>query len=212
MVKPVARGAHVADLVTRVQQEIAERLNALRPLVSEYDRLLRAQEALSGTGGDARTAPASARRGARPARSQSTRGEAVRRRAPRGANRQAVLAALGERPGASAGELSGASGVSAPTIYNVLRALTRSGEVQTVALPSGRSGYRLPSPTDDGTQPRKRSPRRRAKTTPAKTAAAAADPVAPAARGGADTPANPTSESPAPDASTSSQASSASGR
>jgi DNA-binding MarR family transcriptional regulator len=52
-----------------------------------------------------------------------------------------VLAAVGERPGATAAELSVASGVSRPTIYAVLKSLTERGEIRRRDLPAGQVGY-----------------------------------------------------------------------
>ena len=67
----------------------------------------------------------------------------ARGRAPRGANRAAVLAVIGERPGVSARELAAASGVSRGTLYALLRTLTEHGEVAAQPLPSGHTGYTL---------------------------------------------------------------------
>ena len=127
------------DLVTRIQREIRERLDQLRPLVSEYEQLLRAQEALSGDGRQRSTGTAhrARRREPTPTRSQARRQTSPASRAPRGANREAVLGAIRERPGASARELSAVSGVSAATIYNVLRGLAGAGEVEIVCQQAG---------------------------------------------------------------------------
>lgn len=66
-------------------------------------------------------------------------------RARPGANRQAVLQAAGERPGASSAELSVASGVERNTLYGLLSRLVKAGELETVSLPSGQTGYALSS-------------------------------------------------------------------
>jgi IclR helix-turn-helix domain len=71
------------------------------------------------------------------------RGAAARARAPRGANRAAVLGVIGERPGVSARELAAASGVGRGTLYALLRTLTQRGEIETQQLPSGHTGYTL---------------------------------------------------------------------
>ena len=79
------------------------------------------------------------------------RGAAARGRAPRGANRTAVLEVIGERPGVSARELAAASGVGGGTLYALLRTLAERGEIEKHQLPSGYAGYTLaatPTTTD----------------------------------------------------------------
>jgi IclR helix-turn-helix domain len=90
-------------------------------------------------------APAAGRKGAkRVGRAASgRRGGATGGRAPRGANREAVLGAIGERPGVSVRELAAASGVTGGTLYALLRTLTQRGEIDKQQLPSGHTGYTL---------------------------------------------------------------------
>jgi DNA-binding MarR family transcriptional regulator len=79
------------------------------------------------------------------------RGASARGRAPRGANRTAVLEVIGERPGVSARELATASGVGGGTLYALLRTLAERGEIDKEQLPSGYAGYTLaatPATTD----------------------------------------------------------------
>jgi DNA-binding MarR family transcriptional regulator len=52
----------------------------------------------------------------------------ARKRAARGANREAVLAVIAAHPGASARELAAGSGVTGGTLYALLRKLTDEGE------------------------------------------------------------------------------------
>src|SRR6476646_8618874 len=93
----------MSDLLERIHREIRERLAASRAAVEESARLEAALEALAG----AQTSDGAAARSATPAPA----GQSARRRAPRGANRGAVLAAVAERPGTSAGEIAASSGV-----------------------------------------------------------------------------------------------------
>jgi sugar-specific transcriptional regulator TrmB len=113
----------MAEILDRIHAEIRERLAAGRAAAQEYERLEAALAAL-GT-------PAPTRR--RPAQP----------RAPRGANREAVLRALEERPGASASELAAASGVDRTALYPLLSRLAERGEVTKEELPGGHTGYRL---------------------------------------------------------------------
>jgi hypothetical protein len=100
------------------------------------------------TAGRARSKAASAssttaaRAGAGKSRARArTSGRPTRQRAPRGANREAVLAVVRERPGVTARELAAASGVSGGTLYALLRRLTDSGELEKRDLPGGQTGY-----------------------------------------------------------------------
>jgi sugar-specific transcriptional regulator TrmB len=114
----------MAEILDRIHAEIRERLAAGRAAAEEYERL---EAALAALG----SAPEPARR--RPAKP----------RAPRGANREAVLRALEERPGASASELAAASGVDRTALYPLLSRLAERGEVSKEELPGGATGYRL---------------------------------------------------------------------
>ena len=114
----------MAEILDRIQAEIRERLAAGRAAAQEYERL---EAALAALG----SAPKPTRR--RPAQT----------RAPRGANREAVLRALEERPGASASELAAASGVDRTALYPLLSRLAERGEVVKEELPGGATGYRL---------------------------------------------------------------------
>jgi IclR helix-turn-helix domain len=121
----------VPDLLDRIHAELRERLAASRAAVEEYERL---QAALAALGEQTAPRPRRTRRSA----------AAIRQRAPRGANREAVLRAVGERPGASAGELAAASGVAKPVLYNLLRTLSQRGDLVRQDLPGGGAGYSLP--------------------------------------------------------------------
>jgi hypothetical protein len=114
------------------------------------------------------------------------RSAAVRGRAPRGANRAAVLGVIGERPGVSARELAAASGVGRGALYALLRTLTERGEIATQQLPSGHTGYTRATPPPAAPSP--------APSTPPDTRPdSAATPAPAASRRQHDTNASPTS-------------------
>ncbi len=133
------------DLLDRIRTEMSTRLAELRPLVDEHTRLDAALQAL----GDAvyhtpvpaspASAPAARSRSRAPQKTPAT----TRRRAPRGANRLAVLRAAADRPGATSAELATISGVQANTLHALLARLVKSGELQKETLPTGRTGYVL---------------------------------------------------------------------
>jgi hypothetical protein len=71
-------------------------------------------------------------------------------RAPRGANREAVLRVVADRPGVTSGELADATGIKRATLSTLLGKLTRGGELERRELPSGQNGYALPAGPDAG--------------------------------------------------------------
>jgi hypothetical protein len=131
----LSKRASVPDLVDRICEELDTRLAELRPLVDEYGRLAAAVEALGDVQRDAPVAvPASPSVQTRPRKTS-------RKRAPRGANREAVLKAARERPGVTGAELAAVSGVERNTLNALLSRLVKRGELQARALPTGRTGY-----------------------------------------------------------------------
>jgi hypothetical protein len=126
----------MAEVIARVRKEMKDRLReieaelaAVEALVAEKARLERAL-----------AAPPFADADAAPARKPR---RATQPRAPRGANRAAVYAALETMPGASVGELAAASGVGRPQVYALLRKGVEEGRVKTDELAGGQTGYRI---------------------------------------------------------------------
>jgi hypothetical protein len=132
------------DLLDRIRSEMSTRLAELRPLVDEQRRL---EAALHALGDATSNAPAALASPAAPAKRPAPKPVATRRkRAARGANREAVLGALKDRPGATSAELSNVSGVDRNTLYGLLARLVKDGALQTHSLPTGRTGYSLAEP------------------------------------------------------------------
>ena len=133
------------DLLDSIREQLRARLDELRPLVREYQRLQDAERAL----GDG--PPMSARRAARPKRAESRRGGGVRtasrRRASapaeRDANRQRILELVSERSGITRAELKDAASLSAAGVAQNLRRMLDRGEVREEPLPGGATGYRI---------------------------------------------------------------------
>lgn len=131
----------MADLVGQIQRDIEKRLQELRPLLEEKDRLEAVLAAL--TNGHKAATPASAPRAPRAAAS----GSAARapyaggksRRAPRGANREAILQVVRERPGVSAAEVAAITRIAKPTVHTTISQLKRKGILE----PEGSGGVKL---------------------------------------------------------------------
>jgi hypothetical protein len=130
------------DLLDRIAAEIRERLDASRAAVAEYERLEAARRALDGSDGSGSPAVRPRRQQNAVPRQRRAGGTAWRaKRAPRGANREAVLRVVGERPGLTTAELAAASGVERNTLYALLATMTKRGELERRELPGGKTGY-----------------------------------------------------------------------
>ncbi len=129
----------MSDLLDGIQRDIRQRINELRPLVSEYEQLGRAMNALEEVPADRKPAPA------KPRAASPTR----RKRAPAGANRERVLAAVQDNPGASASQIADASGVPRTVVYGVLRRLTDDGVIEKRDDSERGTGY-VPASAEQG--------------------------------------------------------------
>jgi DNA-binding transcriptional ArsR family regulator len=127
------------DLVGQIQRDIEKRLQELRPLIEEKEQLEAVLAALTnGSGGAATPAPR-----VRVATPRST-GRAPyaggkSRRAPRGANREAILTVVRERPGVSASEVAAITRIAKPTVHTTISQLKRKGILE----PEGSGGVKL---------------------------------------------------------------------
>jgi hypothetical protein len=141
----ITGGLPMPDLLDFIRAQLWARLDELRPLVREYERLHDAERAL-GDGpairpkrrraskrAEARTA------GAPPARSRRRSSSAAQREA----TRQKILGLIGERPGITKGELKDAAGLSGAGVAQNLRRMLDRGEVHEQALSGGATGYRI---------------------------------------------------------------------
>ncbi|MCW2952102.1 MAG: hypothetical protein JWQ48_1272 [Conexibacter sp.] len=140
-------------LLPRLKKEIEARLAELRPLVAEVEQLENAKAALLD-GGPAEIASAAATaRAARAAAPRAGRSSAPRRaaraataaapaaatppaaaeesngagRAPRGANREAILTLVEERPGVSVSEIASVTKIPKATVATTVSKLKRDG-------------------------------------------------------------------------------------
>jgi hypothetical protein len=135
----------VSDLLERVLGEVRERLEESRRAVEEYERLQRALEALDNEPAPAREAPAAKRPRAAVPRAQSV------------ANRERLLAVIGDRPGVTREELRAATGLSGASVAQGLRRAVASGRVREEELPGGQVGFSL-IPENAAVQPAESEP------------------------------------------------------
>jgi DNA-binding transcriptional ArsR family regulator len=128
------------DLLDRILGEIRERKREARAAYEETQQLVAALAALDAKRGDGagrrRSKEAGGERG-------GTKGPAGGR-ARRGANREAILAAVRERPGLTARELADATGIARTTVASTLTRLAANGALERSELPAGGVGFRAP--------------------------------------------------------------------
>src|SRR3954453_9108540 len=125
------------DLLDRILEEIRERKDASRAAYEESQRLQRALAALDEQRGPARPSD-----GGRPGRRGGSSARRRRRAAP-GANRDAILAIVRDRPGVTAAELASTTGIARATVSSTVARLAASGTLGRTTLPSGGVGFRL---------------------------------------------------------------------
>jgi DNA-binding transcriptional ArsR family regulator len=138
---------YMADLVAQIQSDIERRLQELRPLLAEKEQLEAVLAALTseptngGGGAAAVVAPPRARvaRAAAASADRAPYAGGKRRRAPRGANREAILEVVRERPGVSAAEVAAVTKIAKPTVHTTISQLKRKGILES----EGANGVKL---------------------------------------------------------------------
>lgn len=133
----------MADLLDSTRRELRERLAELRPLVSEYERLDEAERALTSSARDRQSRDGVRRRHPRQRDRRERSRPAASSTRQSAANREALLAVIGERPGVTKAELKESTGVSSAGVAQSLRRLLGRGEVRQESPPGGDIGYRL---------------------------------------------------------------------
>lgn len=134
----------MADLVAQIQRDIERRLQELRPLLAEKEQLEAVLVALTNGHAPAATASRAGRPRGRaaapaPAAARAPYAGGRRRRAPRGANREAILKVVQERPGVSAAEVAEVTKIAKPTVHTTISQLKRKG----ILAPEGANGVKL---------------------------------------------------------------------
>ena len=131
----------MADFLEEKRKEIQQRLDELKPLVDEFNRLEAAERALAGVadgeGGAATPAPTRARRARRA--SSANGGGGGRRGRPKGSGTRAVqaLELVRARPGITIPELAEAMGIKQNYLYRVMPTLADEGQI----VKSGRGWH-----------------------------------------------------------------------
>src|SRR3954447_1895115 len=130
----------MSDVIGDLRRELEGRLKEIDQLLADVKPLMREQEEIRA----ALARPPFAG-GARPA-SKGTSSRKARTRAPRGANREAILGVVASRPGVTASEIADVTKISRAVTYNTLAKLVEQSAVQKTELPGGQTGYKTPQP------------------------------------------------------------------
>ena len=115
----------MTDFLEEKKQEIQARLDELRPLVEEYERLEAAQRALDGVGTNGGSSPA-------PRRRRSGGGGGGRRGRPKGSGTRGTqaLELVKGNPGITIPDLAEKMGIKQNYLYRVLPGLEQDGLVE----------------------------------------------------------------------------------
>jgi hypothetical protein len=134
----------MSDVIADLRRQMQERLKEIEKELKGVDGLVREREQIEA----ALAQPPFAT--GRPAAAATPRRAPVRRntrpRAPRGANREAVLNAVGERPGVTAATIADITKISKAVTYNTLAKLVEQGKLEKTELPGGQTGYKAAAP------------------------------------------------------------------
>ena len=120
----------MADTLDQIEQQVTARLRELEPLVEEYRQLQLVAESLKAKrGGAAQSAGGGSGRASRSTSSGGgrTRAGGPRRRAPRGQNRERILALVGERPGITNREIADTTGIGRRVVATAISKYKRDG-------------------------------------------------------------------------------------
>jgi len=130
---------YMADLVGQIQRDIEKRLQELRPLIEEKERLEAVLAALKNGSAAVASTPRARATTTRSAVARAPYAAGKGRRAPRGANREAILSIVRERPGVSAAEVAEITRIAKPTVHTTISQLKRKGILE----PEGSGGVKL---------------------------------------------------------------------
>jgi sugar-specific transcriptional regulator TrmB len=132
----------LSDFIGDLRRDLEQRLREVERELANVDPLLRERDRLRSalaTPPFATTATAAATVASPRVATKSARKS--KPRAPRGANREAIVRVVGERPGVSAAEISDVTKISRAVTYNTLAKLIEQGKIAKSELPGGQTGY-----------------------------------------------------------------------
>jgi sugar-specific transcriptional regulator TrmB len=135
----------VSDFIGDLRRDLERRLKEVDRQLAGVEHLMREREQLQAALSSPPFATTS-----RPA-TKGTSARKQRSRAPRGANREAIMTVVGERPGVTAAEIADVTKISRAVTYNTLAKLVEQGRLDKTELPGGQTGYKAaaePAPAE----------------------------------------------------------------
>jgi sugar-specific transcriptional regulator TrmB len=135
----------VSDVIAGLRRDLEQRLKEIERELAEHEPLVREREQIRAA---LEQPPFAAAERGRPAAAAPRSRRPAAKRAPRGANREAILNAVGERPGASATEIAEVTKISRAVAYNTLAKLVEQGQLEKTELPGGQTGYKPATPAE----------------------------------------------------------------
>lgn len=133
----------MSDFIGDLRRDLEQRLKEVDRQLAGVEHLMRERERLqTALSLPPFAAPSRGRAGV----IKGTSPRKARTRAPRGANREAILSVVGERPGVSAAEISDVTKISRAVTYNTLAKLIEQGKLSKTELPGGQTGYKPAEP------------------------------------------------------------------
>ena len=138
----------MSDVIAGLRRDLEQRLKEIERQLAEHEPLLREREQIQDALAQSPFAGSSGSAAATPKPKRVASRKPAAKRAPRGANREAILKAVDERPGASASEIADVTKISRAVTYNTLAKLVEAGTLEKTALPGGQTGYRPATPAD----------------------------------------------------------------
>jgi predicted Rossmann fold nucleotide-binding protein DprA/Smf involved in DNA uptake len=137
----------LSDVIADLRNQMRQRLKDIERELAGFEELVRERDQIAAALAQPPFAePRAAAPARRPAARKSTVRKSTRPRAPRGANREAVLTAVGERPGVTAATIADVTKISRAVTYNTLAKLVEQGKIEKTELPGGQTGYKAPAP------------------------------------------------------------------
>jgi len=128
----------VSDFIGDLRRDLENRLREVDRELAGVEPLMRERERLEA----ALALPPFAEPSRPPVAAKPVSPRKVSTRAPRGANREAILSVVAERPGTTAAEISDVTKISRAVTYNTLAKLIEQGKLEKTELPGGQTGYK----------------------------------------------------------------------
>jgi sugar-specific transcriptional regulator TrmB len=135
----------MTDVIAELRRDMRQRLGQIERELEGLEDLVRERDQLKAALAKAPFAEVEevkAKPAAAPRRRAKASASRSRPRAKRGANLEAVLQAVDQRPGVTATTVADVTKISKADTYNTLAKLVEQGKLEKTELPGGQTGYK----------------------------------------------------------------------